>query len=480
MPARRPRAARAPGQGGVLTRAAERGGGASGLPQRPVGPSARLADGVVSASMGAMPRLLSRPAALAALAILAILAPPALAAAQAPPAPPPPAQPTPPPQRAQVAVLFDAQGRIDVRIAEGPRSKADPRTVTADDPARVASVSKLVVALGVMRLVEAGTLDLDADVSRYLGWRLRHPGHPGTPITLAQLLGHRSGISGEFDYLLPLDADLAAKLAEPGAFDADRAPGGAFSYSNLNYPIIAAAMEGATGERFDRLIHRLVFAPLRLDACFNWTMCSPAKVARAVALYRHGGEVALDENGGKPPECPVLRASDGGCDLGAYRLARHGAAFSPQGGMRISAADLARIGVMLLRRGKGFLRPASIARLERQLPAAPVRGEGAGGLYCSFGLGVHATGGPALRRPGCRADLFGDGRLRLGHAGDAYGLRSGLWIDRKAGRGIAYFVTAVDPAPAPSRSAYGPVEEALVDRALGRAAQPLASRDAGH
>lgn len=398
---------------------------------------------------------------LALAAIAASLA--STAAAQ--PAAQPATQPAPLPQRAQVAVVFDTAGKLDVRVAEGPLSRANPRTVTADDPARVASVSKLVVGLGVMRLVEAGTLDLDADVSRYLGWTLRHPGYPDRKITLAQLLGHRSGVSGEFDYLLPLDAELPAKLAEKGAFDADRAPGGAFVYSNLNYPIVAAAMEGATGERFDRLIHRLVFAPLGIDACFNWTMCSPGKLANAVALYRANGELALDENGGKPPACPVLRSADGGCDLGVYRLARHGAAFSPQGGMRISAHDLARIGVMLLRRGQGFLKPRSIARLERMTRVNPARGEGIGGFFCSFGIAVHASGGRDLRQPGCKSDLFGDGRLRTGHSGDAYGLRAGLWLDRKAGTGIAYFVTAVPPGGVGARSAYSLEEENLVDRA---------------
>lgn len=380
------------------------------------------------------------------------------------------AQPTAPqpavPKRAQVAVAFDLLGNIEPRVVEGPASQSDPRDVTIDDPVRVASVSKLVVGLGVMRLVEAGKLSLDADVSRYLGWGLRHPDYPTRKITLAMLLGHRSGVSGEFDYLLTLDAELPAKLKEKGAFDADRAPGGAFAYSNLNYPIIAAAMEGVTGERFDRLVHRLVFAPLNIDACFNWTMCSPDKVARAVALYRFNGELALDELGGRPPECPVVRASDGSCDLATYRLTRHGAAFSPQGGMRISAADLARIGVMLLQKGRGFLKSRSIARLEHLTRVYPDRGEGSNGTFCSFGLAVHATGGTDLKRSGCKSNLFGDGRLRLGHAGDAYGLRSGLWVDRAAGTGLAYFVTAVDVTATGARSAYGPEEEALVDRAM--------------
>ena len=48
------------------------------------------------------------------------------------------------------------------------------------------------------------------------------------------------------------------------------------------------------------------------------------------------------------------------------------------------------------------------------------------GFYCAYGLAVQSL--PAARQ-GCNDDLFGDGRAMIGHAGDAYGLRSGLWID---------------------------------------------------
>ncbi|WP_163360631.1 serine hydrolase domain-containing protein, partial [Klebsiella aerogenes] len=69
------------------------------------------------------------------------------------------------------------------------------RPVTADDPVRIASISKLVVAIGVMRLVEQGRLDLDADVSRWLGWKLRNPAFPDAPISLRLLLSHRSSLT---------------------------------------------------------------------------------------------------------------------------------------------------------------------------------------------------------------------------------------------------------------------------------------------
>src|SRR6187399_2237515 len=95
---------------------------------------------------------------------------------------------------AEVRVAFDAAG-ITSTHASGIADRTTGRRVTADDPVRVASISKLVVALGAMRMVEAGTLDLDRDVSDWLGWPLRNPAFPDTPITLRQLLSHRSGLT---------------------------------------------------------------------------------------------------------------------------------------------------------------------------------------------------------------------------------------------------------------------------------------------
>lgn len=386
------------------------------------------------------------------------------------------------PAPAAVAVHFDREGKIETRVTQGLSDRTGGRAITPDDPVRVASVSKLIVALGVLRLVEAGLLDLDRDVSDYLGWRLRHPAYPDRPISLKQLLGHRSGLNDDTDYALPLDADLETALRNPAAWDKARPPGGDFAYANFNYPVVAAVIEGVTRERFDKAMTRLVFRPLGLDACFNWPTCSDAAVARAVVLYDADGNVVRDELKGTRPPCPVVPAEGGSCDLGTYRLARHGAGFSPQGGLRISANGLARVGVMLLRRGEEFLKPESLARLEAMAAVHPTSGEGTGGFFCEYGVAMHSTGGPALGDSACRDDLFGDGRLRLGHSGDAYGLRSGLWFDLEGGDGIAYFVTQVPEGQKGTRSAYSAAEEVLVDAALRRTANasPLASPAHGH
>ena len=193
---------------------------------------------------------------------------------------------------------FDRSG-ITASGASVLAVRARGRALTIDDPVRIASISKLVVALGVMRLVEQGRLNLNDDVSNHLGWSLRNPSDPDQWITLRTLLSHTSSLRDGIDYAVPLGTDLRTAVAEPAAFDLEHEPVIFFRYANLNYPLIAAAMERAGGERFDRLMHRLVFAPLGLDACFNWTTCSDAAVARAVALYAPDGSVIRDDLSGR-------------------------------------------------------------------------------------------------------------------------------------------------------------------------------------
>jgi len=376
---------------------------------------------------------------------------------------------------AEVRVAFDRRGETMV-VARGLADIAANRPVTADDPVRVASISKLVTAIAVLRLVDAGKLDLDADVSDLLGSRLRHPRYPDVPITLRLLLSHRAGIVDGVDYVLPLDAELAPVLADPQAWDAAHAPGTWFAYANLNFPIVASVVERATGERFDRAMERLVFRPLGIDACYNWASCSPEQAARAVVQYR-AGKPTKDDHHGQPPACPVEPARDGSCDLSRWRAGVNGAMFSPQGGLRISARGLATIGRMLLRRGRGdrerILSPRAYALLTTPLwtwdgtngdtGSDATTGTRQAGFMCRYGLAVTFLATPVR---GCRDDLFGDGRQRLGHAGDAYGLRSGLWVDVRRGTGVAYFATDVPVVPS-ARSAFTPTEERLA-RGEGR------------
>jgi CubicO group peptidase (beta-lactamase class C family) len=371
------------------------------------------------------------------------------------------------PPVAQVGVAFDRAGEID-SFAEGLADPDNGRAVTPDDPARIASISKLVVAIGIMKLVEQRRLDLDSDVSAKLGWTLRNPRFPDRPISLRMLLSHTSSVRDGIDYwAFPLGASIRDSMSAPAAWADTKPPGGYFTYSNLNYPILAMIVERVTGERFDRWMRSNVLEPMKVDACFNWATCSDQAVARAVVLMQDGKAVR-DDLAGKRPECPVLEAADGSCDLSKYRLGENGALFAPQGGLRVSARGLARIGRMLLNGGSldgaRILSPQSVETL-----LAPVwrfdgsNGETDKGFYCSYGLASQQFPTPV---PGCSDDPAGDGIARVGHAGDAYGLRSGLWIDRAGGTGVAYFVTGLAESPPRGRSAYRAAEEAALRRTL--------------
>ena len=367
-----------------------------------------------------------------------------------------------------VVVVADRNGVIRAE-AFGAATIAPRRALSPATPLRVASISKAVVAIGVMRLVEAGTLDLDGDASRWLGWPLRNPAFPDAPVTLRQLLSHTSGIVDGPGYNVPLGTTLRSSLA------ADRwstsPPGGRFEYANLNYGIIATVMEAATGERFDRLMTRLVLAPLGLDAGYNWSGASDAAIRNAAILYRTGTDetdwhpdgpwvAQIDDLKGVRPACPVR--TNGGCDLASYGPGTNGTLFSPQGGLRISALGLAKIGRMLLGEGEvdgvRLLSPASVNTLMTPVWLAsgrPQDNDYQGIMQC-YGPGLHClTGGADSPVPGAHW---------WGHLGEAYGLLAGLWIDKANARVLVYAMTGNrdDPFKPPHVSAFSAVEETIL------------------
>jgi CubicO group peptidase (beta-lactamase class C family) len=307
------------------------------------------------------------------------------------------------------------------------------RAVSADDPVRVASISKLVTAMAAMRLVDDGKLDLDRDINGYLGYSIRNPAFPDVPITMRLLLTHRSSIKDGIDYILPLDGEISSVLANPQAWHNDHAPGSWFNYANLNSPVIGATLEAASGERFDRLVARTVLTPLKIDGCFNWMSgCSVGRRMQAVTLLRPNGDLAKDAAVSAPEPCTLVPSSDGSCDLSRYRLGRNGSAFSPQGGLRISANDLVKIGQVLLNKGRPILSAKAFAEMTKvQWQFDGTNGDDEQGYFKTYGIGIHMQSDAA-------------GTIWWGHVGEAYSLRAGLWVNPKTGKGLARYVTMVD------------------------------------
>jgi CubicO group peptidase (beta-lactamase class C family) len=370
------------------------------------------------------------------------------------------AQDAPPP--ATVVVGFDRES-ITPLIVEGLANRETGRALEANDPVRIASISKLIMALTALRLADEGKVGLNRDVSEYLGWQLRSPYHPDAPVTLVHLLMHRAGLSDAGGYIIPLGESFEAKFADPAAWRDTGPPGeAAFEYANLGSPLVATVLEAASGERYDRLVERLVFKPLGVKACLNWIGCGPDMQARAVTLYRDTGEIARDAPQDLPPACTIPVAEGQACDLAAYVPGTNASIFSPQGGVRIGMVDLAKIGQALMGAGKtGFLRPETNAVFVMTAVAGKT---GKAELFCRYGMGLQFI---EIGDLPCNDTLFAARRPWLGHSGEAYGLLSGLWVDGEGQQGFVYFTTQNPPPEGGEDTGnFTPREKALMKRAL--------------
>jgi CubicO group peptidase (beta-lactamase class C family) len=392
---------------------------------------------------------------------------------------------------AAVGLARAAPGRSPVYVADGcARIAADGRSCViafaANSPVRIASISKLVTVIGAMRLVEDGILDIDADVAGYLNFPLRNPAFPDKPVTLRQLFAHTSGVRDGADFIVPLGGRLADTMNGAGHWNTAHPPGAYFTYSNLGIIIAATVMEAATGERFDRLMARLVLEPLSLEASYNWSGSSADTAACAATLYRTAGDdevwhpdgpflPQVDDRDGALPDCaaPVI-APGFPCNLDVYPPGTNAGIFSPHGGLRISLRELTTIGRLLA--GKGEVNGVRLLKPETFLAfGAPAwllqpdggNGETGYGTMCGYGIGIHLLG--AAPGSTCHDDAFGDGGTRFGHAAEAYGLLGGLWIDPATGVVTAYFVTGTSTdvlSDRGDRSGFTRLEEALAQQAV--------------
>jgi CubicO group peptidase (beta-lactamase class C family) len=353
--------------------------------------------------------------------------------------------------------------------------------LTPDGMARIASISKLVVAISVMRLVDRGSLSLDRDVSDYLGFRLRNPAFPQTPITLRALLSHTSSLRDGETYWAVYPQTLAELLTDASYFDSSHPPGEFFTYANLNYGIAGTVIECAARERFDRYTHA-VLAGYGARAAFNWSGLESLPPDRVVTLYRKqdaqgawnssGPWISqVDDFAGRSPQAQMRSAAGFAPPPVDYEPCSNGTLFAPQGGLRISIRDLARL-------VQGAMRDGSLARIAEPVwEYKPERDAGRaknGEVHASDGdagreLGNGDTTNGLYRAygPGAHRNLLGAGLI--GHFGDAYGLKGGVLVDLKQQRAWIYLITGASREPELAQGAYEGLDttEAAVLKALG-------------
>ncbi len=141
------------------------------------------------------------------------------------------------------------------------------KSITGDTPFPIGSLTKSFTAFLVRQAIEAGQLDADAPVQRYLPWFRLADAEAASRITLRHLLNQASGFS-RADGIAPLLAGSRASIDELArglaTVSLNRPIGERFEYSNLNYVLLAAVLQAATGRAWRELMQERVLQPLSM------------------------------------------------------------------------------------------------------------------------------------------------------------------------------------------------------------------------
>ena len=159
------------------------------------------------------------------------------------------------------------------------------RAVTPQTPFCIGSVTKSFTALAVMQLVEAGKVDLDAPVQKYLPWFELADKEASEKITVRNLLNHATGISTiDGNRFLSSQHGLEETVRGLSSIRLSMPVGTAFQYSNLNYIIAGLIVEKVSGQSFADYVTQHIFKPL--DMRHSYASRAPA-LADGLATGHH-------------------------------------------------------------------------------------------------------------------------------------------------------------------------------------------------
>ena len=294
---------------------------------------------------------------------------------------------------------------------------------TTDSIYRIASISKVIVAIGLLKLYEKGFVDIDEDISKYLGFKVRNPLYPNDLITLRMVMAQSSSIIDDGTYEDGIykgydgsnstnDYIKLEELLTPGSKRfykgySEYKPGTNFIYSNLGCGILACVCEKITNKYFPEYIKEEVLHPLGIYSGFRLEDLKYPK--NLVTHYAYDNKEFIpyrDYESFKKVQCLKYPLGDN------YR--------GVAGGLYITAYDLSKIMQMLMNKGiyNGIriLESTTVEEMEK------VQWEGI------------ATD-PTYKKKGLQMiimDEFTKSPLH-GHFGNAYGLRSFMLYNENGG-----------------------------------------------
>ncbi|HEY2358408.1 MAG TPA: serine hydrolase domain-containing protein [Phenylobacterium sp.] len=185
---------------------------------------------------------------------------------------------------------------------------------------RPGSISKTFTWTAVMQLVEAGKIDLDADINQYLDFKI--PPYDGKPITMRNLMTHSPGFSDAAKDLIVRDPKTLRSLeallksaVPPRIFP----PGTTPAYSNYGASLAGYIVQRLSGEPFAAYVDKHIFAPLGMTRS-TFEQPLPARYAADMAK---GYRVASQPAGPYElvGESPAGALATSGSDMGRFMIA---------------------------------------------------------------------------------------------------------------------------------------------------------------
>jgi CubicO group peptidase (beta-lactamase class C family)/D-alanyl-D-alanine dipeptidase len=271
----------------------------------------------------------------------------------------------------------------------------DDRTpATAETLYRVGSVSKLFTDIAIMQLVEQGKLDLDAPVTDYLP-DFRPNNSFGRPITLRQLMSHRSGLAREppvGSYFDPTEPTLAETIASLNRTALVYAPESRTKYSNAAIGVVGYVLERTQNQPFAQYMKQAVLDPVGMQH----------------SSFESGPQITRN----------LARAQMWTLDGRTFRAPTFQFGIDPAASLTTNVMDLGRFMSVLFSAGQGahgsLLKPVTLTQMWTPQFAAA-------GDRRSYGLGFEVS------------DF--EGHRQIGHGGAVYGFATTLTMlpDEKLG-----------------------------------------------
>lgn len=317
---------------------------------------------------------------------------------------------------AGLSVAVVKNGKIIYTHSFGNKNIETDTPLTDDCLFRIASISKSFSATSVMQLAERKKLSLDEDISNLVGFKIRNPKFPETVITLRMAMSHRSSINDSQGYFT-LDAINPDKNNDWAKCYNDYEPGSGYMYCNLNYNMIGTIIEKRSGERFDQYVKHHILDPLKL---YGGYCVDSLDNSRFATIYEYNDSLKKFI---ASPNAYAPRSEE----INNYVMGYSTPIFSPTGGMKISAHDLAAYMTMHMKQGRYKGKKIISKKSARQMQTILSDKEG-------YGLAIMTT------------DRLIAGKTMKGHTGSAYGLCSAMFFNREEKFGIVVISNGCYPS----------------------------------